>query len=157
MKVILISTTDMKGGRADVLDRMSRSMAESSAGLGADGLTLTILFQICDPKDLPSLTAVLPPGVRPVITPGRLPLSTARNIVLRQLAADGAIPADALVAFPDNDCWYPPGFLVQVAASFARDETLNFGSVGDRAGDRDVSCPERKISGARGEVQCTAC
>jgi hypothetical protein len=126
MDVILISTTDMKGGRADVRDRMLRSMVESSLALGVDRMVLAMLLQNFDPKDLPSLAAVLPSVVRPVATPGRIPLSSARNIVLRHLAADGGIPADAMVAFPDDDCWYPPGFLVQVAALFARDETLDF-------------------------------
>ncbi len=44
--------------------------------------------------------------------------------LLRRLIADGISGADALVAFPDDDCWYPPGFLVQVAALFERDATL---------------------------------
>jgi hypothetical protein len=56
----------------------------------------------------------------------RLLLSTTRNIVLRQLAAGGAMAADALVSFPDNDCWYPPELLVQVAELLARDESLDF-------------------------------
>jgi hypothetical protein len=69
MKGILTSTPDMNGGFVDARDGMLRSMAESSVGLGANGMLLAILFQNCDPDDFPSLTAILPSVVRPVVTP----------------------------------------------------------------------------------------
>ena len=45
-------------------------------------------------------------------------LSRARNVALPDLAGD-------LVAFPDDDCVYPPDLLERVAARFADDETLD--------------------------------
>jgi len=40
-------------------------------------------------------------------------LSRARNIGLRRISGD-------LLCFPDDDCWYPPELLAQVAAFFGR-------------------------------------
>jgi GT2 family glycosyltransferase len=45
-------------------------------------------------------------------------LSRARNAALREISAD-------LVAFPDDDCAYPPGLLETVAARFAADAGLD--------------------------------
>jgi hypothetical protein len=126
MNLMLISTTDMEGGRSDVRDRMLQALVESERELGGDRMVLAFLLQNC-PKDALHTTAMaLPAFVRPVATAGRVPLSTARNILLRQAATDGAIATDTLVAFPDDDCWYPPGFLVQVATLFARNPELDF-------------------------------
>jgi len=126
MNIVLISTTDMKGGRADVRDRMLESMAESERTLRDDRLVLALLLQNCEPEDLHPVTAALPPFVRPVAIAGRVPLSTARNILLRQLVTEGVITPNTLVAFPDDDCWYPLGFLCQVAEIFVRDAMLDF-------------------------------
>ena len=58
-----------------------------------------------DDLDLVRLTS--PPG-----------LARARNVALPELAAD-------VVAFPDDDCVYPPDFLERVAARFAADPGLD--------------------------------
>jgi GT2 family glycosyltransferase len=44
-------------------------------------------------------------------------LSRARNAALQRLAGD-------IVAFPDDDCWYPPTLLADVARAFAKDPDL---------------------------------
>lgn len=126
MYLILISTTDMKGGRSDVRDRMLQALVQSERALGGDRTVLALLLQNFPPDELHTIAMALPAFVRPVATAGRVPLSAARNILLRQLATDGAIEANSLVAFPDDDCWYPPGFLVQVATLFARHPELDF-------------------------------
>jgi glycosyltransferase involved in cell wall biosynthesis len=126
MDIILISTTDMKGGRADLRDRMLQSLVESQLTLSKDRMVLELLLQNCPSEKLNSGEIDLPSFVRPVAMEGRAPLSTARNILLRRVASDGAIPPDAVVAFPDDDCWYPPGFLAQVAGLFSSDPSLDF-------------------------------
>jgi glycosyltransferase involved in cell wall biosynthesis len=45
-------------------------------------------------------------------------LARARNVALQQLSGD-------LVAFPDDDCVYPPGLLQRVGERFAADESLD--------------------------------
>lgn len=126
MNIVLISTTDMKGGRADVRDRMLQSLVDSKRDLLGDRLVLALLLQNCSAAEMPPILDTLPAFVRPVAIAGRVPLSSARNILLRQLAAEDALKADALVAFPDDDCWYPPRFLSQLAAMFAGDASLDF-------------------------------
>ncbi len=55
-------------------------------------------------------------------------LSRARNVALAQVHAD-------VVAFPDDDCIYPPGLLARVANRFASDARL--GGLSGRAADAD--------------------
>ena len=63
-----------------------------------------------------------------------LGLSRARNVGLREVEAD-------LVAFPDDDCIYPPGILGRVAASFVDDPGLDglTGRTEDSAGATSAS------------------
>jgi hypothetical protein len=116
----------MRGGREFERERMVGALVESQRTLDSHQISLSMLLQNCDAEALSAAGATLPAFVHPVAAPGRVSLSSARNILLRRLHAAGAIGADALVAFPDDDCWYPPGFLAQVAALFARDPQLDF-------------------------------
>ena len=61
-------------------------------------------------------------------------LSRARNAALPMLAAE-------IVAFPDDDCTYPPGLLERVARRFADDPSLDglSGSARSSEGDADAS------------------
>jgi GT2 family glycosyltransferase len=67
--------------------------------------------------------------VRLTSSPG---LAHARNIALPELSAD-------VVAFPDDDCVYPPDFLDRVATRFAADASLDglSGRTADGAGRSD--------------------
>jgi hypothetical protein len=126
LDIFLISTTDMKGGRREVCGRMLQSLVESQCVLTEQRMSLRLLLQNCDSQELAAFAATAPEFVRPVAVAGRVPLSIARNMLLRGLFTDRSIGPDALVAFPDDDCWYPSGFLSQVAALFARDSALDF-------------------------------
>jgi hypothetical protein len=127
MDVILISTTDIKAERGDARNRMLQSLIDSERTLSGARMVLGLLLQNCATSALPVFAAGMPSFVRPLIsTPGRLPLSTARNLLLARLESDGVILRDTLVGFPDDDCWYPPAFLAQVAGLFTRDATLDF-------------------------------
>jgi hypothetical protein len=116
----------MRGGRVDVRERMLKSLIESQDSLGGNRMTLSMLLQNSGTENDSPPAVRLPPFVRHLGTSGRVPLSTARNMLLRQLNADGTVSSDALVGFPDDDCWYPSGFLSRVTELFARDETLDF-------------------------------
>jgi Glycosyltransferase like family 2 len=116
----------MSGGRVDVRERMLDSLVESQHSLGENRLVLSMLLQNQPVADLALAAPKMPSFVRQLAISGRVPLSTARNMLLRQVKADGMLSPDALVAFPDDDCWYPPGFLSQVAELFTRDESLDF-------------------------------
>jgi hypothetical protein len=126
LDIFLISTTDMRGARDEVRGRMLQSLVESQRAMRGHRIALSLLLQSCDSQELAGFAATAPEFVRPLAVAGRVPLSMARNMLLRRLLADGAIGPDALVAFPDDDGWYPDGFLGQVASLFARDATLDF-------------------------------
>lgn len=116
----------MRGGRDEVRNRMLQSLVDSQHDPHAQGLRLRVLLQSCDSAGLAAFAAAAPPWVSAVAIAGRVPLSLARNVLLRNLLEDGSLGPDALVAFPDDDCWYPGGFLGQVASLFCRDPTLDF-------------------------------
>lgn len=124
--IVLISTTDMRGGRDEVRGRMLQSMVDSQRALPDRRVTLSLLLQSCNSEELAAFAAAAPEFVRPVAVAGRVPLSVARNMLLRRMIAEGCIGPDALVGFPDDDCWYPDGFLSQVVALFERDPALDF-------------------------------
>lgn len=88
-------------------------------------MKLLLLLQRSDPVRAPHIPD-FPSFVVPFHHPSRVPLSVARNMLLRPALARGEIAADALVGFPDDDCWYPPGFLARLLALFERHATLDF-------------------------------
>jgi hypothetical protein len=126
IEIILISTTDLNSGRESVRDRMVAGLMESQRLLGPDRIFVSILLQNCDVKRLSTISATLPTFFHSTAESGRVSLSSARNIILRRLKAANAIGSEAIVAFPDDDCWYPPGFLAQVIELFTRDFELDF-------------------------------
>jgi hypothetical protein len=126
LDIFLISTTDMKDERGEVRARMLRSLVESQRALREQRICLDLLLQNCDSAELASFAAAAPEFVHPVAVAGRVPLSIARNMLLRRLVTERSIGLNALVAFPDDDCWYPAGFLSEVVALFARDSALDF-------------------------------
>lgn len=116
----------MRGGRVDVRHRMLQSLVESQHSLRGHEITLFLLLQNCTPGELAAFAASAPAFVRASAVAGQVPLSAARNLLLRPLLAGDGIDSDAVVAFPDDDCWYPEGFLDQAASLFARDAMLDF-------------------------------
>lgn len=68
-------------------------------------------------------------------------LSRARNVALSRVGAD-------LVAFPDDDCTYPPDLLERVARRFAEDASLD-GLTGRAVDERGPSSPSWERAAAR--------
>ncbi|MET0560673.1 MAG: glycosyltransferase family A protein [Gaiellaceae bacterium] len=68
-------------------------------------------------------------------------LSRARNVALGHVSAD-------VVAFPDDDCVYPPGLLRRVAELFAHDDALD-GLTGRAADSSGRSAPSWKYDAAQ--------
>jgi glycosyltransferase involved in cell wall biosynthesis len=50
--------------------------------------------------------------VKTIVAGGRLPLSVARNLAVTRASGD-------ILAFPDDDCWYPDELLEKIAGYFA--------------------------------------
>jgi hypothetical protein len=126
MKILLISTADAAGSRMGLFDRMVQSIAASAKASPGDALTLCILFQNCPEDRLVRLRANLPAFVECSAVDRLVPLSVARNMLLRPKLAACAVDADTNVAFPDDDAWYPGGFLSGVVALFRNHADLDF-------------------------------
>jgi hypothetical protein len=126
MDVILISTTDLEADRAQVRARLLDSLVVSLRSMPKARLTLSMLVQRSTPERWAALEPALPDFVSATLIERQVSLSAARNLQLRRLIGEGMITPDALVAFPDDDCWYPPGFLGAVAALFAHEPELDF-------------------------------
>ncbi|MGE0697540.1 MAG: glycosyltransferase family 2 protein [Hyphomicrobiaceae bacterium] len=150
MRLALLTTTDMKSDRAMDFARMIASVAENVP----PGVELKhyVLLQRATEAQRSEVARAIPHPATVLSTDGRLSLSAARNQMLARARADGQLEADTIVGFPDDDCWYLPGFLASLVALFEtrRDLGLLISRVslspvddwpadgGERAGGRDV-------------------
>jgi hypothetical protein len=118
-QIILLTTSDYQSERREDLARL----IESVARVVGDGIRIKhyLLLQRCDDGQ------VLPqwPDYMHVMRIDRMvSLSAARNIMLRQVHADGVLDEATLVTFPDDDAWYPDGILQAVLSLFQRRSDL---------------------------------
>jgi glycosyltransferase involved in cell wall biosynthesis len=97
-------------GRTEQVGRLLRSLAsQDPAGTGAGtGFEVVVVDQNDDDRLLPVL-AGWPFPVRRLHTPGERGASRARNRGWRACGGE-------VVLFPDDDCWYAPGFLARSLA-----------------------------------------
>jgi hypothetical protein len=126
MKILLISTADVGSPRMMHFDRMVQSIVDSVKTLPDDTLTLCILLQNCSENRLTRLRADLPAFVESSAIDRLVPLSVARNLLLRPKLAASGVDADTVVAFPDDDAWYPVNFLAGLVSLFRDHTDLDF-------------------------------
>jgi hypothetical protein len=118
---LLFTTTDSAGGRSDELERMIRSVEQAMAKFGLRVVQYLLLQRHGSDKPLPEL----PGHIRATAIPERVSLSKARNLLLDLARKDGMFERSLMVAFPDDDAWYPEGTLDGMLALFAGDPTLD--------------------------------
>ncbi|MEQ3633709.1 hypothetical protein [Thalassolituus sp.] len=70
-------------------------------------------------------TLRLPIWTELLIEPSVISLSKARNIMLKYLF-NGQLINNEIVAFPDDDCWYPSGLLKFIGNTFAKNQSEFF-------------------------------
>ena len=126
MDFLLICTTDFKRLRRDVLDRMVGSVAAAAGARPEDRFVLEFVPVNCTKAEADAAFADLPPFVRVTPVVERLSLSAGRNVALRRAITENEVPRDGIVAFPDDDCWYPDGLLTGLAALFRMHAELDF-------------------------------
>lgn len=118
----LFTTCDDRGLRDEVLIRLLNSLRRSSEQ-GAD-VHHYLLLQNCVDQVASRVRLGLRDEVRLISHPGQLSLSRARNILMDAFlseARDGDV-----VAFPDDDAWYPDGFAVWISQQFGKNSDLDF-------------------------------
>lgn len=116
MTIHLFTTTDLKGERATTFVRLIESIARSEAP--GRNLRVHVLFQNCSADVIAAQIAGLPVQIRSCASPGRVPLSAARNQLMAAALAEEPFGDDDVVAFPDDDCWYPDGLLARLEGAF---------------------------------------
>ena len=121
MDLTLLTTCILRDAVPDVLLRMLRSVEANAEG---HDIRLFLLLQNCDAERAAGLPP-LPGFVTLLTVPSMLSLSAARNILLKAASNAGTLHGVSLVAFPDDDCWYPEGLVSELKALFA-DPTLDF-------------------------------
>jgi hypothetical protein len=125
MNIVLISTSDVSAGRSRALIRMLRSVAHAGVTRADMGVSMLLLLQRCPQQWRQSLCESFPRFVRATSIDGRVSLSAARNVLLAEALSSGLIGDSTIVAFPDDDCWYPDGALDHVAQTFALSPQLD--------------------------------
>lgn len=122
MRIILITTASLASMRPEEFARLRDSVTRSRLALPDVPIHHALLFQ-----NAPS-GAPLPmdPHVDDIVlrADGRLSLSSARNRIIEEVRNRGYFDAGAVVAFPDDDAWYPDGFLPELQRRFAADPSL---------------------------------
>ena len=122
-RLVLLTTTDLQAGRETEFLRMIDSIR---AGTRTDiRVTMFVLLQRSDAAAGAKYQGILPPGSVILTSPERVSLSQARNSLLEAALKSGSIDDDCVVAFPDDDCWYPPRFIDFLVASFRCDGELD--------------------------------
>lgn len=123
MNLILISTCDMKGGRGDMLKRMIASVARAAPNI-AGSLSLYLLLQRCSQRMCAKFSA--PDFVKLAASDRLVSLSGARNLLLNLAFREELDWENTLIAFPDDDGWYPPATLEMIVSTFTRERELDF-------------------------------
>lgn len=120
---VLFTTSDLAGGHIGELLRLLESI-RLSAQSGIMPVRHYILLQRCTAGVPPCLSAAAEPSTRLLAIGGRVSLSRARNLLLRQARLDGALACSLWAGFPDDDAWYPPSLLPEIGALFAATPSL---------------------------------
>lgn len=126
MIINLFSTANLSSGRSDALSRMVASVAAAARSLPDAEIRLMLLLQCCEGVPAALLSEEEARLVTVLTVPGMVSLSGARNLLLAEGHRLGWMAGDEIVAFPDDDCWYPGGVLPHVHDAFARQDELDF-------------------------------
>ncbi len=124
MRIILMTTASLASMRPEEFARLRDSVARSRLALPDVPIHHVLLF-----RDAPA-DKTLPVDLHAddiaLRVDGRLSLSAARNRMIEEVRGRGYADAGAIVAFPDDDAWYPAGFLPELHRRFAADPSLGF-------------------------------
>jgi hypothetical protein len=120
---LFLTTADIGSvGRRGALDRLLETVEAFRGEQSAVDVRLALLLQRSSATEATELAARYDwLDVRAVDR--RVSLSSARNILLSEVT--DTMTGETVVAFPDDDAWYPPGTLARIAGAFASDTSLD--------------------------------
>lgn len=117
MTVLLFTTTDLRGPRGAEYQRLLASV-DDSAEAGVP-IRHHVLLQNCDPETLARHREAAPEHRRIEGVEGRLSISAARNNQMASALREIPAADNDIIGFPDDDCWFPSGFLERLERVFA--------------------------------------
>jgi GT2 family glycosyltransferase len=120
-EILFLTTTDAAGGRSGDLARLLSSIEAALAGRD-----WRMLLLVQRPSSGAAIAAGIPANVAVSTISDRVSASRARNILLHEARVQGSLAEVPLVAFPDDDCWYPDGALERILDLFRNDQALDF-------------------------------
>jgi hypothetical protein len=120
-EILFITTTDAAGGRSSELERLLSSI---DGALANRNWRMLLLVQSASARG--SVAAGISANVEVGIIHNRVSASRARNLMLREARQEGLLTEAPLVAFPDDDCWYPAATLERILELFRFDQALDF-------------------------------
>jgi hypothetical protein len=123
-RIILVTTADAHSGREAAVAKLFASVERVRQQ--RPGVTIIHYFLVQRSPDRASAITqfAVPEHVAVTTDERQLPLSVARNRMLDTILAEQAMDG-ALVAFPDDDAWYPDGVLEHIHDQFAADARLD--------------------------------
>jgi hypothetical protein len=120
-EILFMTTTDAAGDRSGDFERLLSSI--EAALPGRDWRMLLLVQRASSSKDI---AGRLPANVDVRTIPDRVSASRARNLLLHAAQKQGLLAKAPLVAFPDDDCWYPKESLARIVNLFRADQDLDF-------------------------------
>jgi hypothetical protein len=120
-EILFITTTDAAGGRSRHLERLLSSI---EGALARRDWHMLLLVQRSSSGA--EIAAHMPANVEVGTIPNRVSASHARNLLFQRAHERGLLAEVPLVAFPDDDCWYPDGSLQRILNLFRIDQALDF-------------------------------
>jgi hypothetical protein len=121
--VLLFTTTDLRAHRGEDYERLLASV-DAGAGTGVP-IRHYVLLQNCGPDALTRHREAAPIYRRIEAVEGRLSLSAARNRLMAAASREEPAGYSDIVGFPDDDCWFPSGFLARLQCIFAARPALD--------------------------------
>lgn len=130
---ILLTTSIIKGDLTK-LQRMIDSLREYNED-GSPAIRHILLLQNTSNERADELRIQMnmPAWTELITCPDTISLSKARNIMLKAIDFARKADRDTVVAFPDDDCWYPAGTLSHLANIFESDVDFAFCRYGAKA------------------------
>jgi hypothetical protein len=122
VRIFLVATTDRAINRGAEFERLLDSLDSQPIEVRRRMRLLVVMQN----ASYGQRYTTLPAFAETIDIEKKISLSRARNIGLRRLLHTGVLSSGALIAYPDDDCWYTPDYLSYVAGLFAADQQLGF-------------------------------
>ncbi len=124
MKLLCFTTCDNDSKRLEKLYVMVESLQQVKLRNPDVDVHAYLLIQRCSEEDFQYISSRIPDFFRVFHLNSRVSLSRARNILLGHAGHEDF--TGAIVAFPDDDCWYPFENLDRIIFRFKNDYSLDY-------------------------------